>query len=146
MGGLYTAHQLLKNSDIKDVVVLEARRSVGGRVVTSMEESDSKPKFNDFAWRIGETNTMMLEIAKEFGVELVEQFTPPQEAKHGGSWDTSPRAENRPPLSTFSAASLDSTAAADLQDRESGYAGRTAQITFPGETHGAKNWFPTVSS
>ena len=49
MGGLYTAHQLLNKYGINDVVVLEARRWVGGRLITTLNEDDKKPKFNDFA-------------------------------------------------------------------------------------------------
>lgn len=144
MGGLYTAHQLINKYNVKDIAVLEARRGVGGRLVTTHHDDDkSSPKFNDFAWRIGETNTMMLQIAKEFGVELIEQFTPPAAHKETKkTWDTTPRTKDKAPLSDFSAASLESTALADLQDRESGYAGRTAQISFPSESsHGTKHWF-----
>lgn len=151
MGGLYTAHQLLHKYHFTndEVTVLEARRGVGGRLVTSHHETSSngkgpEPKFNDFAWRIGETNTMMLQIAKDLGVELVEQFTPPpdpSEVTLNRNWDTTPRASHKPPLSKFSAAALESTSLADQQDRESGYAGRTAQISFPGESHGTQNWF-----
>lgn len=149
MGGLYTAHQLLNKYNFKseDVVVLESRQWVGGRLITTNQEgTDGKePKFNDFAWRIGETNSMMLQLAKEFDVELVEQFTPPpdplEENKLNNVWDTSPRVENKPPLSSFSAAALESTSLADQQDRESGYAGRTAQISFPGESHGSQHCF-----
>ncbi|CAB9498064.1 amine oxidase [Seminavis robusta] len=149
MGGLYTAHQLLNKYNFKseDIVVLEARRGVGGRLVTTTHDVTNgqtpEVKFNDFAWRIGETNTMMLQLAKDFGVELVEQFTPPADAskKESHEFDTKPRTENKAPLSTYSAAALESTTLADLQDRESGYAGRTAQIAFPGESHGSKHWF-----
>jgi cytochrome b involved in lipid metabolism len=149
MGGLYCAHQLLNKYGVKDVVVLESRRWVGGRLITTLDEEDATPKFNDFAWRIGETNTMMRQIAKDFGVELIKQYTP-TEIPHNingndvekCTWDTSPRADGKPPLSTFSAAALDvSTSVADQQDRESGYAGRTAQISFPGEEHSPHNWY-----
>jgi monoamine oxidase len=146
MGGLYTAHQLLNKHGVKDIVVLESRQWLGGRLITTMDEDDKTPKFNDFAWRIGETNIMMKQIAEDFGVELVPQMTPPEENdetshKVKNVWNTSPRGQGKPPLSTFSAAALESTALADEQDRESGYAGRTAQISFPGETHGVNNWY-----
>lgn len=148
MGGLYTAHQLLTKHAIDDVVVLESRQWLGGRLITTLDGEDHTPKFNDFAWRIGETNAMMRQIAKDFGVELVPQTTPPPHAEEADAkkkspetWDTAPRAPDKAPLSTFSAAALESTALADQQDRESGYAGRTAQIAFPGETHGDHNWY-----
>ena len=112
MGGLYTAHQLLNKYGITDIAILESRRGVGGRLVTTHHEDES-PKFNDFAWRIGETNTMMHQLAKDFNVELVEQFTPPSNGTVATqSWDTVPRADGKPPLSNFSAAALESTALA----------------------------------
>lgn len=45
--------------------------------------------------------------------------------------------EGRAPLSDFATACLIGTQQADKQDRESGYAGRTAQISWPDESHGA---------
>jgi NAD(P)-binding Rossmann-like domain len=115
MGGLYTAHQLLNKYNFKqeEIVVLESRRWVGGRLITTHHEKSNnaddkqqepEPMFNDFAWRIGETNSMMMQVAKEFGIELVEQFTPPpepvdeQEPKLPKKvWDTTPRAIDKPP-------------------------------------------------
>ena len=57
---MYTAHQLLNKYNFKseEIAVLEARRGVGGRLVTTTHDVKNgdtpAPKFNDFAWRIGE--------------------------------------------------------------------------------------------
>ena len=151
VGGLYTAKRLLENSSL-DVKLFESRGTLGGRVVTTRGE-DGKPLFNDFAWRIGETNSEMLKLAKELGIELREQFTPPpapvnkhpegsQETGSGDKkhTDCPTHPEGRAPLSTFASFCLESTSGADRVDRESGYAGRTAQIAFPGESHGSLNY------
>jgi monoamine oxidase len=151
MGGLFTANRLMK-AGIKDVAVLESRAYVGGRVSTTFDEDDN-PLFNNFAWRVGETNTMMQDLAQELGIKLIKQTTPDQGSKpckHGplSSMDCEPQEAdpmeippNRAPLSDFAAASLTSTTSADLQDRESGYAGRTSQIAWPDESHGNDSWF-----
>ena len=154
-GGLFTAKQLLK-AGVKDVVVLESRPFVGGRVSTT-RDGDGNVLFNNFAWRISEANPMMLQLCKDLDINLIKQTTPSPDdpskghgtCKHGvlssmackARKDESKLVPNRPPLSDFAAASLDSTAAADLQDRESGYAGRTSQISWPNESHGTECWF-----
>eukprot|EP00039_Didymoeca_costata_P021339 m.344245 g.344245 ORF g.344245 m.344245 type:complete len:550 (-) comp24064_c0_seq1:77-1726(-) len=162
IGGLYTAKKLI-SAGVKDVVVLEGRGSVGGRVKTT-KNKEGEVLYNDFAWRVGETNTMMHALAKELGLELREQTTPPSadpkghgQCKHGlmssfihkhrkhkqKNHKEIPQPEikpNRPPLSEFAKHALVSTAEADQQDRESGYAGRTAQIAWPDESHGSKAW------
>ena len=161
MGGLYTASKLIA-AGINDIVILESRGSLGGRVSTTYD-ADGNPMFNNFAWRVGETNTMMIALAKELGVKLIPQTTPPPmdekeghgTCKHGvlsslfekkcdAEAHTATKKEpsrvllpNRAPLSDFAQASLESAASADLQDRESGYAGRTSQISWPDESHGS---------
>jgi monoamine oxidase len=150
VGGLFTANRLIK-AGIKDVVVLEGRGGVGGRVSTTRDEDDN-PLFNNFAWRVGQENTMMHDLAQELGIKLIKQTTPPQgtkQSKHGvlSSMDCEPTEcpqetpPNRGPLSDFAAASLTSASNADLQDRESGYAGRTSEISWPDQTHGNDCWF-----
>mmetsp|Transcript_34705 Transcript_34705/g.75957 ORF Transcript_34705/g.75957 Transcript_34705/m.75957 type:complete len:543 (-) Transcript_34705:227-1855(-) len=161
VGGLRVANRLISQG-ISDVVVLESRGFVGGRISTT-RDADGEPMFNNFAWRVGEdtVNPKMHAICKELDIKLIPQVTPPPEdpkighgkCKHGvlsslglrkpcggDSKETpeEPRAvpPNRAPLSDFASASLESTREADLQDRESGYAGRTAQITWPDESHG----------
>ena len=162
--GLYTARSLLA-AGVRDVIVLESRPFVGGRVTTT-RNADGQPLFNNFAWRVSEANPMMLRLCRDLQLTLVKQTTPPAAdpdqghgvCKHGvlSSMACGCESDNeirkeaaqigkdnprRAPLSDFAAASLDSTAAADLQDRESGYAGRTAQISFPDESHGTECWF-----
>ena len=44
-------------------------------------------------------------------------------------------------LTSDAALLADSTGGADKHDRESGYAGRMAQISFPGEAHGNTNYY-----
>lgn len=139
--GLSVANQL-KGKGIEDVVVLEARPFVGGRIQTTRDEDDS-PLFNDFAWRVSEVNPMMIALCKDLGINLIPQFTPKPsdpsqelgQCKHGplSSLDCEVRKEaeinpNRPPLSDFAKTSLQSASAADNQDRETGYAGRSAQV------------------
>eukprot|EP00038_Savillea_parva_P006238 m.162470 g.162470 ORF g.162470 m.162470 type:complete len:518 (+) comp12195_c0_seq1:62-1615(+) len=148
VSGLYTALRLVEAGK-KDVVVYESRGFLGGRVQTKKNDDD-EPLFNDFAWRVGETNERMLALAKELGIELKAQYTP--EAGHArGSHSCTPKGavsdpperkvpDGRAPLSTFAGHSLVSTADADRVDRESGYAGRTAQIAFPDEVHGDLNY------
>lgn len=153
-GGLFTARRLI-DAGIRDVVVLEARGGVGGRISTTRND-DGDPLFNNFAWRVSEENTMMRALATELGIELVPQTTPSQPkssdetnrhklCKHGPlSCDREgpnmATGEHRPPLSDFAAASLLSAREADYQDRESGYAGRTSQISWPDESHGRNCW------
>jgi hypothetical protein len=98
--------------------------------------------FNNFAWRVSEENTMMIELAKELDIKLIPQTTPPPkeakkdhgQCKHGpyscDRKEDTPReiAQHRPPLSDFASASLCSAGEADFQDRNSGYAGRTSQV------------------
>jgi monoamine oxidase len=150
VGGLFTANRLMK-AGIKDVVVLEGRAFVGGRISTTRDE-DENPLFNNFAWRVGETNTMMHDLAEELGIKLIKQTTPPEgskQSKHGvmSSMGCKPQEspkeipKNRGPLSDFAAASLTSASSADLQDRESGYAGRSSEISWPDQTHGNDCWF-----
>ena len=139
--GLITAKRLIE-AGITDVVVLESRGFVGGRIVTT-RNADKKPMYNNFAWRVSEANPMMLALAKELDITLVPQFTPPpvvgreqdRKCKHGplscDRCDDQNREvpANRPPLSDFAKASLHAATEADLQDRESGYAGRTSQVS-----------------
>jgi monoamine oxidase len=140
-GGLFAAKKLIE-SGVKDVKVLEARPFVGGRISTTRDD-DGNPLFNNFAWRVSEVNPMMIELCKELDIELIPQFTPKstegkeqtENCKHGplSSMDCEPCKDaqilpNRPPLTDFARASLDSAAAADQQDRATGYAGRSAQV------------------
>jgi monoamine oxidase len=150
VSGLFTANRLMK-AGIKDVVVLEGRAFVGGRIGTTRDDDDN-PLFNNFAWRVGESNTMMHDLAKELGIKLIKQTTPPEGSNQSklevmSSKDSKPQEcateipKNRAPLSAFAAASLTSASNADLQDRESGYASRTSQISWPDPTHGNDNWY-----
>jgi monoamine oxidase len=132
-GGLFTARKLLASGTIQDVVVLESRGSVGGRVITT-RDGDGNPLFNNFAWRISEENTMMLELSKELGLNLIPQTTPPardrHEEGHGkcrhGPYSCDRKEEvqrevpkNRAPLSDFAKAGLAVSAAeADFQVRK----------------------------
>lgn len=143
-GGLFTAKKLL-GAGVDDVIVLESRPVVGGRVSTTRDDAGN-PMFNNFAWRVSEENTMMRALAEELGLNLILQTTPPpndaakghSEGKHGGlspMRDESNATEReiapkRAPLSDFARASLNSASAADMQDRESGYAGRTSQVRY----------------
>lgn len=139
-GGLFAAKKLL-DAGI-DVMVLESRPFVGGRVSTT-RDGDGNPMFNNFAWRVSEENTMMRALAKDLGLNLIPQTTPPPDdeakghgkCKHGvlssmgcEAHEAREIVPNRAPLSDFAQASLASASKADLQDRESGYAGRTAQV------------------
>jgi phytoene dehydrogenase-like protein len=141
-GGLFTARKLVE-AGIEDVVVLESRGGLGGRVSTT-RDSNGNPMFNNFAWRIGETNVMMLQLCKDLNLNLIKQTTPPPEDPHTGHGNCKhgvlssmgcqpeekrPILENRPPLSDFASACLRSASEADRQDRESGYAGRTGQVS-----------------
>ncbi|CAB9502823.1 Endoribonuclease L-PSP [Seminavis robusta] len=155
VAGLYTAYRLLQSDTTKidDIVVLEGRPVVGGRVTTH-RDGDSNVLFNDFGWRVGEVNKEMIALAKELDITLIPQVTPPEDkdkegkgqCKHGPAGhvcsgtqeerDKYVLPEGRAPLSDFATASLISAAKADEQDRQSGYAGRTAQITWPDESHG----------
>ena len=160
--GLRVANKLIADG-IKDVVVLESRSWVGGRVTTT-RDPDGKAMFNNFAWRVGDVsvNPKMHAICEELGINLIQQVTPPPEDKENGHGKSKhgvlsslrhmktckgkevpkeppePRTvpPNRAPLSDFATASIGSTTDADLQDRESGYAGRTSQIAWPDESHG----------
>ena len=155
VAGLYTAYQLFKSdSGITDVVVLEGRGGVGGRVSTH-RDSKGDPLFNNFAWRVGDVNKGMIALAKELDITLIPQTTPREDKGKsekgqcvhgpGGSVcgmtskerETYKVPEGRAPLSDFATASLIGASQADKQDRESGYAGRTAQISWPDESHGS---------
>lgn len=140
--GLFAANKL-KSAGVEDVVILEARPGVGGRIQTTRDDDES-PMFNDFAWRVSEVNHKMIALCKELDINLIPQFTPKQtdpskehgQCKHGplSSMDCEAIKEaeikpNRPPLSDFAKACLDSASAADAQDRETGYAGRSAQVS-----------------
>ena len=87
VSGLFTARKLIA-SGIQDVVVLESRPVVGGRIVTTRDADTQQPLFNNFAWRVSEANPMMLALCNELGLELITQTTPParnpqQDNKHG---------------------------------------------------------------
>lgn len=159
VAGLYTAYRLLKSdSGVTDIKVLEGRPVVGGRITTQRDD-DGDPLFNNFAWRVGEVNTEMIALAKEIGITLIPQVTPPDDKQKEGKGqdrhgcggcvcsDTTEERdqyqvpEGRAPLSDFATASLISATQADKQDRESGYAGRTAQISWPDESHGSNAFF-----
>lgn len=153
VAGLYTAYQLVK-AGVTDIIVLEGRGAVGGRITTTRDKEDN-PLFNNFGWRVGEVNTEMIALAKELGINLIPQVTPPEDkavedknqCKHGTgghvcSLTDAEREgyvvpEGRAPLSDFATACLIGATQADKQDRESGYAGRTAQIAWPDESHGS---------
>ena len=62
VAGLHTALRLIERG-ITDVRVYEGRGALGGRVKTT-KDGGGNPIFNDFAWRVGETNTRMLALAK----------------------------------------------------------------------------------
>lgn len=155
VAGLYTAYRLLQSdAGITDIVILEGRPVVGGRISTQRDGSDGEPLFNNFGWRVSEVNTEMIALAKELDITLVPQVTPPEDkAKEGeGQCQHGPGGhvcsvtskeretyvvpEGRAPLSDFATACLIGADQADKQDRESGYAGRTAQISWPDEDHG----------
>ena len=150
VAGLHTALRLIE-AGITDVRLYEGRGGLGGRVKTT-RDAQGNARYNDFAWRVGEGNTRMLALATELGVEMRKQFSS-DEAPTGSHSDTPhgscdapaerPTPANRAPLSVFAAHSLTNTATADRVDRESGYAGRTAQVAFPGESHGSTNYIPT---
>jgi len=146
--GLFTANRL-RDAGISDIVVLEARPFVGGRVQTTRDGND-EVLFNNFAWRVGEKNARMIALAEELGIKLVRQHTPAEsahsnECKHGVHSDMGcekARAmamamskrelkSGRAPLSDFAVASLQGSASdADRQDRETGYAGKTSQVSW----------------
>jgi glycine/D-amino acid oxidase-like deaminating enzyme len=152
VAGLYTAYKLVQ-SGVTDIIVLEGRGAVGGRISTT-RDADGNPLFNNFGWRVGEVNTQMIALAKELGITLIPQVTPPQDkavegkgqCRHGpggrvcsvtaAESETYVVPPNRAPLSDFATACLIGAKQADKQDRESGYAGRTAQISWPDESHG----------
>jgi monoamine oxidase len=152
VAGLYTAYKLVQ-SGVTDIIVLEGRGAVGGRISTT-RDADGNPLFNNFGWRVGEVNTEMIALAKELGINLIPQVTPPEDkamegknqCRHGPGGHvcsvTAAESEkyvvppNRAPLSDFATACLIGAKQADKQDRESGYAGRTAQISWPDESHG----------
>jgi NAD(P)-binding Rossmann-like domain len=138
VAGLYTAYRLTTTnaeSNVNDIVVLEGRPSVGGRV-TTQRDADGNVMFNNFGWRVGEVNTEMIALAKELGIKLIPQVTPPEDkAKEGkGQCRHGPAGhvcsvthqereqytvpEGRAPLSDFATASLISAKQADRQDRE----------------------------
>jgi phytoene dehydrogenase-like protein len=60
VGGLFTANRLIQ-AGTKDVVVLEGRAFVVGLVSTT-HDADDNPLFNNFAWSVGEENTMMQDL------------------------------------------------------------------------------------
>lgn len=156
VAGLYTAYRLIKTegTSINDIVVLEGRPVLGGRISTH-RDGDGNVLFNNFGWRVGELNKEMIELAKELDIKLIPQVTPPEDKKkdedeqcrHGPAGHVCSVTqrereqyvvpEGRAPLSDFATACLIGTDQADKQDRESGYAGRTAQISWPDESHGA---------
>jgi monoamine oxidase len=150
VGGLLTARKLIA-AGITDVIVLEARPGVGGRIVTTRDNATGQPLFNNFAWRISEANPLMLALCQEeLGLALTAQTTPPArnadhhhgQCKHGPysaecthkeqaaiAVDDDKKQGRRPPLSDFANSSLAVSASeADFQDRNSGYAGRTSQV------------------
>ena len=73
VAGLYTAYQLLKLEPKTDVVVLEGRGDVGGRITTQRDASDGKPMFNNFGWRVGDVNKQMIALAKQLDIKLIPQ-------------------------------------------------------------------------
>ena len=153
VAGLYTSYQLQKEG-ITDVVVLEGRGLIGGRV-TTQRDGEGNVLWNNFGWRVGDVNKEMIALAKELDITLIPQVTPPEDkkkdddgqCKHGVAGNVCSKTqgerekyvvpEGRAPLSDFATACLLGADAADTQDRESGYAGRTAQISWPDESHGA---------
>lgn len=80
VAGLYTAYQLQKQG-ITDVVVLEGRPVVGGRITTQRDPEDKQPMFNNFGWRVGDVNKEMIALAKELDITLIPQVTPPEDTK-----------------------------------------------------------------
>jgi cytochrome b involved in lipid metabolism len=147
VAGLHTAMRL-DESGVKSVKLFESRPEVGGRIQTTRDEN-GKPLFNNFAWRIENTNVNMLALVKELGVEIRLQVTPtdaekpPSSLKSGKplqkpSKGVDPTPKGRAPLSAYATQSLTSTTTADKQDRESGYAGHSSLISFPGETTATK--------
>lgn len=134
VAGLYTAYQLVK-SGVTDIIVLEGRGAVGGRITTTRDK-DGNPLFNNFGWRVGEVNTEMISLAKELGINLIPQVTPPEDkavedkdqCKHGTgghvcSVTTAEREtyvvpDGRAPLSDFATACLIGASQADKQDRK----------------------------
>jgi uncharacterized protein with NAD-binding domain and iron-sulfur cluster len=127
VAGLHTALRLTEAGKT-DIQLYEGRGFVGGRIKTT-KDKDGNPLYNDFAWRVGETNTQMLALAKELGVELEEQFTPDNTGHKGSHSDGGvdkphpvPREtpQGRAPLSAYATHCLASTNGADEMDRESG--------------------------
>ena len=138
VAGLYTAYRLTTThakSNVNDIVVLEGRPMVGGRV-TTQRDAGGNVLFNNFGWRVGEVNTEMIALAKELGINLIPQVTPPEDkaqegqgqCRHGPgghvcSVTNAHREqykvpEGRAPLSDFATAALLGANHADRQDRE----------------------------
>jgi hypothetical protein len=147
VAGLHTAMRL-DEAGQKSIKLFESRPEVGGRIQTTRDEN-GKPLFNNFAWRIQNTNITMLALVKELGVEIRLQVTPtyaekpPSSLKSGKplqkpSKGVDPTPKGRAPLSAYATQSLTSTTTADKQDRESGYAGHSSLISFPNETTATK--------
>lgn len=129
-GGLFAAKQLIEKG-IEDVVALEARAFVGGRVQTRRDD-DGNPILNNFAWRVGDTNTMIMDLCEELDIELVKQTTvssigSKSEKEQQTKMNT---AAKRPPLSDFASSALTSAKNADQQDRATGYAEKSSQVSL----------------
>jgi glycine/D-amino acid oxidase-like deaminating enzyme len=77
VGGLYTAYKLVQ-SGVTDILVMEGRGAVGGRISTT-RDADGHVLFNNFGWRVGQVNTQMIALAKELGIALIPQVTPPED-------------------------------------------------------------------
>ena len=66
VAGLYTVYRLLQQDcGITDIVVLEGRPVVGGRI-TTQRDGAGDPLFNNVGWRVGEVNTEMMNLPRSW--------------------------------------------------------------------------------
>lgn len=118
-----------------EVVVLESRDDVGGRVRTVYDD-EGKVAYESGPWRIPDTHARVIALCKRLGVTLVPLRTPTVESP--------PAADVIPGLSIWDVNALrtKSVAEADALDRATGYADETraASGSMPYMTQ-AKHFF-----
>lgn len=129
MAGL-RVHKLLRNKNVRDIVVVEAKPFVGGRVRSVYDRATLL--YESGPWRIPQSHLRARQLFEEYDVPLTFTKTPlPQD--YGSMIDDAP--ERTQGLSKWDLETLkarDATSA-DLADHKTGYADSTFRASGAGE-------------
>ena len=82
IAGLSAVRDLVGQSHVRSLRILEASDRVGGRIHTMYNEA-GKPLYDSGAWRLPESHSRILRLCRELGLELSLVQSETSQAAHG---------------------------------------------------------------